>query len=101
MTYGVNSILAACSGHGYDPEWWVTEHVGRCHKSCPHGLAAHICLNHCPVLKECQEMAAMNPDQWAGMVIGGLIWDSRPSQRGFHAPPLRLSCEACQPALVS
>ena len=101
MTSGVDPSLAACGSSGYDPEWWVAEHVGRCHKGCAHGIAAHICRSHCPVLAQCQEMAALNPDQWNGMVVGGLIWDSRPSKRAFQQPPLRLSCEACQPALVS
>lgn len=98
MTSGAET---ACSKPGYDPEWWVFEHPGRCTRLCAHSLAAHICLNHCPVLQQCQEMAALNPDMWAGMVVGGMIWDGRKSKRMFVQPPYRSHCEACVPALVA
>lgn len=89
-----------CSSPGYDPEWWTLLHPGRCDRFCPHGLAAHICLNHCPLLARCQDMAALNLEVFSGMVVGGLIWDSRPSKKEFRQPPLRLQCEACQPELA-
>lgn len=92
MTSGASP---ACSDPNNDPEWWVLEHPGRCHRFCPHGLAAHICLNHCPLLKQCQDMAAENPSMWTGMVVGGMMWNNRRSQRRWQAPPMRIRCEAC------
>ncbi len=91
----------ACSHPMYDPEWWVMEHPGRCNRFCPHTLAAHICRSHCPLQKECLEMAARRPEMWAGIVIGGMIWNARPSKRRFEQPPARLKCEACtEPVLA-
>lgn len=91
----------ACSNISYNPEWWVMEHPGRCSVYCPHSVASHICLNHCPLLQQCQEMAALNPDMWAGMVVGGRIWDHRKSRREFVLPPHRERCESCSGTLVT
>lgn len=71
------------------------DHPGRCNKYCPHSLAAHICLNHCPLLEACQDMAAQHPEEWTGMVIAGKIWNNRPSRKKFEAPPVRIKCESC------
>ena len=94
MAYGTNPE-PACSLPGHDPEWWVSEHPGKCSGGCAHGLAAHICLNHCPVVAQCQEVAAMNPDMWSGMVMGGRIWDPRPRKREFVLPLIRSRCGSC------
>jgi hypothetical protein len=84
-----------------DPEWWTSDHVGRCESYCAHGLAVHICVSHCPVLAQCQEMAATNSKEWGGIVIGGLMWNPGKGQRVLRQPPRRTRCEACEPALVS
>jgi hypothetical protein len=99
MTSGVN-VQPACSISDYDPEWWTFEHPGRCHKGCAHGLASHICLSHCPLVKQCQDMASDNPDMWAGMVVGGMIFDARRSKRHWWQPAGRISCESCKPELA-
>ncbi|RPJ30108.1 MAG: hypothetical protein EHM35_12905, partial [Planctomycetaceae bacterium] len=86
--------LPACSGFGYDPEWWVHEHLGRCKKDCPHGLAVHICRYHCPLLGKCQEMAAEYPNAWPGMVVGGMIWAPSDSRVTQYQPKMKMRCEA-------
>jgi hypothetical protein len=67
----------ACAAGDYDPEWWVHDHLGPCSKDCPHTLAVHICLWHCPVVQRCQELAVDTHHLWAGMVMGGMLWNSR------------------------
>lgn len=63
----------ACAAPDYDPEWWVAYHPGRCHTDCQHRLAIHICLNHCPLLRECRDMASWSSERWQGMVVGGMM----------------------------
>jgi hypothetical protein len=94
---------AACRNPGYDPEWWVHEHRGRCHRWCTHGLAAHICLNHCPLLEMCQEAGANNPKAFDGVVLGGMFWwmGTNSGRRPVTQPPHRERCEACTPIPVS
>lgn len=89
-----------CSRPDYDPEWWVHEHPGRCTKDCSHGLAAHICRDHCPLQQACQEMAAQDPKRWQGMVVGGMMWSANQFRRKVSQPPLKTRCSACEPALV-
>lgn len=85
----------ACADPDYDPDWWTLDHPGRCNKYCPHSLAAHICVNHCPLFQRCQEVAYMQPEVWTGMVIAGQIWNNRANKKRFETPPLRIKCEAC------
>lgn len=89
-----------CAEPNVDPEWWVTLHAGRCPKGCPHGLAAHLCLDHCPLLEECQGILALSySDEYLGMVLGGMM-KTRTTQRGpniFQVPEaLYDSCETCK-----
>jgi len=90
----------ACSSGDYDPEWWSHEHVGRCSTGCPHVLAAHICLNHCPSMQRCQEIAAMNPSIWAGMVIGGMMYSGNRRHRTilarFQPYTVPVTCSSCE-----
>lgn len=63
-----------CAVEGVDPEWWVHQHPGHCQRDCSHGLASHICLNHCAVVDLCQDwMETSGKDEFSGMVLGGLI----------------------------
>jgi len=60
-----------------NPEAWVGEHeqntskVTGGHALCRHRYAKHVCLEHCPVQKECQVLATEHSDWFAGTVIGG------------------------------
>jgi hypothetical protein len=69
--------LTACSAADYDPEWWVHEHSGRCPMDCPHRLALHICLRHCPLLERCRDLAVVEVEVWEGMVMGGMLMTKR------------------------
>jgi hypothetical protein len=87
-----------CAESGSDPEWWVHQHPGHCPKGCPHGLAAHICLNHCPLVTSCQDrMTTSDKREFVGMVLGGLIKVGDHHGKSQIRVPLTLfqHCESC------
>jgi hypothetical protein len=56
--------LGTCAQPGMDPDLW--------HDDKRWGYARHICINHCPVLAECNAWAQQHPI--GGTVLGGLLW---------------------------
>jgi hypothetical protein len=92
---------AACREQGMDPEWWVGEHISRLHLGCPHQLARHICLTHCPVMAQCKEIGNQDPPAWVGMTIGGVLRTAtrvkagRPARVEVVLLPPKRRCHLC------
>lgn len=98
-----NVSQALCSHEGYDPDWWSVDHPGRCPVGCPNRLAAHIC-SHCPLMYECQAEISSHPEQWVGVVMGGLI-STRAGNRynrryEVSVVPASNQCTTCRPHLA-
>ena len=89
-----------CAHEGYDPEWWVHDHLGQCTASCPHRLASHICQQHCQLTEQCQSEVMQYPEDWVGSVVGGLMshkWRVEKRQYAFEVRPVEEapSCSMC------
>lgn len=56
--------------------------------------AAHICLNHCPVLSECSDALAGTPrKRLCGAVMAGVIHDNEGHETTFLPDP---TCRTCR-----
>lgn len=58
-----------CSDFSVDPDMWFSVETGT------RRLAQHLCLVHCPVLKECRK--EMEKFSYRGVVVAGVIWSEK------------------------
>lgn len=68
----------------------ATATIGRANITGPHAQARHICIWHCPVIRECHaEAMRVQP---VDVVHGGLIWAS--SRHGYRGQPAKYQPDA-------
>lgn len=65
---------AACR---HDPDLWFNGYTTR--------RAAHICLNHCPVLRQCRDEVKRKRPLWG--VEGGVAWICKRNSNFLHGRP--------------
>lgn len=76
-----------CSDFSVDPDMWFSS------EARTRRLAQHLCLVHCPVLRECRK--EMDKFTFRGVVIAGVIWSDHENVpvRDSVQP---VSCYMCQ-----